>query len=232
MWSWHIACLCATTFRIIKNSSCIVHDPFMFDCYRKIVRKRRSMFKKLPSVGDYHKEVSMKAILYILMVTAPLMYMVGCQSLSSVPRSGEMKEIFIGEELSHAELSVNAGDEVRWTNRNMVPVRIEFLEPIDGKLSCHNNFGGVLNGRNAATLGPNESASLCFREPIDSRYVVRPINSRYSTMGAHFPDKKITVAGTIRVGGEVGRASAQELPAAEATDIRRTGSGSVCSQLC
>ena len=81
----------------------------------------------------------------------------------------------------------------------------------------------------------NESASLCFREPIDSKYVVRPIHSRYSTMGAHFPDKKITVAGTIRVGGEVGRASAQELPATistESTDIRRTGSGSVCSQLC
>lgn len=168
------------------------------------------MFKKLPSVGDYHKEVSMKAILYILMVTAPLMYMVGCQSLSSVPRSGEMKEIFIGEELSHAELSVNTGDEVRWTNTRMVPVRIEFLEPVDGKLSCHNNFGGFFTGRNAATLGPNESASLCFREPINSRYVVRPISSRYSTMGSHSPNTKIIEAGVIRVGEVVGQASVQK----------------------
>ena len=173
----------------------------------------------------------MKAVVYIVIVAAQLMYMVGCQSLPSVPRSGEMKEIFVGENLSHTELSVSTGDEVRWTNKRMVPVRIEFLEPVDGKLSCHNNFGGFFNGRNAATLGPNESASLCFREPIDSKYVVSPISSRYSTMGSSFPDKKITVAGTIKVGGVVGQASAQKLPATIPTDIK-TGSGSVCSQLC
>lgn len=173
----------------------------------------------------------MKAVVYMVIVAAQLMYMVGCQSLPSGLRSGEMKEIFVGENLSPAELSVNTGDEVRWTNNSMVPVRIEFLESVDGKLSCHNNFGGVLAGRNAATLGPNESASLCFREPIDSKYVVRPISSRYSTMGSHLPNKTIIATGTIRVGGVVGRASTQELPATISTDIR-TGSGPVCSQLC
>jgi plastocyanin len=173
----------------------------------------------------------MKAVVYLAILTAPLLYMVGCQSLPSAPRSGEMKEIAIGENLSPAELRVNTGDEVRWTNKHMVPVRIEFLEPVEGKLSCHNNFGGVMTGRNAVTLGPNESASLCFREPVDSKYVVRPIASRYSTMGSHMSDKKITLAGTIRVDGVVGRASTQELPATVPTDIR-PGSGSVCSQLC
>jgi plastocyanin len=160
----------------------------------------------------------MKAVVYIVMVAAPLMFMVGCQSLSSVPRGGEMKEIFVGRDLSPAELHVKTGDEVRWTNKGMVPVRIEFLEPVEAKLSCHNNFGGFLTGRNAVTLGPNESASLCFREPIDSKYVVRPISSRYSTMGFPVPDKKITVAGVIRVGGVEGRASAQELPTTKSID--------------
>ncbi len=173
----------------------------------------------------------MKAVVYFAILTAPLLYMAGCQSLPSAPRSGEMKEIVIGENLSPTELSVNTGDEVRWTNKHMVPVRIEFLEPVDGKLSCHNNFGGVMTGRNAVTLGPNESASLCFREPIDSKYVVRPIASRYSTMGSRVSDEKLTIAGTIRVDGVVGRASVQELPATKSTDIR-TGSRSMCNQLC
>ena len=173
----------------------------------------------------------MKAVIYLAILTAPLLYMVGCQSLPSAPRSGEMKEIVIGENLSPAELHVNTGDEVRWTNNSMVPVRIEFLGSVDGKLSCHNNFGGVLAGRNAATLGPNESASLCFREQVDSKYVVRPISSRYSTMGSHLPNKTIIATGVIRVGEIAGRASAQELPATIPTDIR-TGSGPVCSQLC
>lgn len=173
----------------------------------------------------------MKAVVYLAILTAPLLYMVGCQSLPSAPRSGEVKEIVIGENLSPAELRVNTGDEVRWTNKHMVPVRIEFLEPVEGKLSCHNNFGGVMTGRNAVTLGPNESASLCFREPVDSKYVVHPIASRYSTMGGSFPDTKIAIAGTIRVGGVVGQASAEEQPAAIPTDMK-TGSGSVCHQLC
>ncbi len=173
----------------------------------------------------------MKAVIYLAILTAPLLYMVGCQSLPSAPRSGEMKEIVIGEILSPAELRVNTGDEVRWTNNSMVPVRIEFLESVDDKLSCHNNFGGVLAGRNAATLGPNESASLCFREQVDSKYVVRPISSRYSTMGSHLPNKTIIATGVIKVGEVTGRASAQELPATIPTDIR-TGSGPVCHQLC
>lgn len=171
----------------------------------------------------------MKAVVYSIIVAAQLM--VGCQSLPSAPRSGEMKEIVIGENLSPTELSVNTGDEVRWTNKHMVPVRIEFLEPVDGKLSCQNNFGGFFTGRNAATLGPNESASLCFREPIDSKYVVLPISSRYSTMGSHMFNKNITLAGTIRVDGIVGLASVQELPAIKFTDTK-TGSGSICNQLC
>jgi hypothetical protein len=173
----------------------------------------------------------MKAVVYIVIVTAQFMYMVGCQSISSAPRGGEIQEIFVGRDLSPAELNVKTGDEVRWTNKLMVPVRIELLEPVDAKLSCHNNFGGFFTGRNAVTLGPNESASLCFREPIDSKYVVRPISSRYSTMGSSFPNNKITMAGVIRVGGDVGQASAQELPATIPTELR-TGSGPVCSQPC
>jgi hypothetical protein len=202
----------------MKNSSCIVHDPFMFDCHSWIAQGTVDQFSQFDQHWDYHKEVYMKALVYIVMVAAPLIYMVGCQSIPSVPRGGEMKEIVVGENLVPTELRVNTNDEVRWTNKGMVPVRIEFLEPVDGKLSCHNNFGGFFTGRNAVTLGPNESASLCFREPIDSKYVVRPISSRYSTMRSHVPDKKITVAGTIRVDGVEGRASAHELPTTKSID--------------
>jgi plastocyanin len=131
-----------------------------------------------------------------------LLAVIGCQSLPTVTRSGEVKDVTIREGLSSAELQVNAGDEIRWTNKRMAPARIVFLDPISDKLSCRNNFGGFLKNGQEATLEPNQSASICFREPGTIRYVVR--------MQSAIPSGQVSESGRIQIGASPGRTSAQE----------------------
>ena len=100
-----------------------------------------------------------------------------CQSLPSFSRSGEVRDIAISNSLSAAAILVNVGDEIRWTNKLMTPVRIIFLDYVLNKLSCRSNFGGHFYSGADAALRPNESASLCFYKPGAIRYVVRTEHS-------------------------------------------------------
>lgn len=136
--------------------------------------------------------------LFIMM----LLTLSACQSLPSVTRTGEVKDVMIHEGLSSAELQVNAGDEIRWTNKRMAPARIVFLDPVSDKLSCRNNFGGFLSRSSEAVLQPNQSASVCFRDPGTIRYVVR--------MESALPTGQVSESGRIQIGAPPGRTSAQE----------------------
>ena len=78
--------------------------------------------------------------------------------MPSVTRSGDLQDIFVKDSVSLSELRVNAGDEVRWTNKRMEPIQIVFFEPVRDRISCRNNFGGYFTGGTEATLDPNESA--------------------------------------------------------------------------
>jgi hypothetical protein len=131
-----------------------------------------------------------------------LVFMGGCENMPTVTRTGDVKDIIIGDNLSAAEVSVNPGDEVRWINKRTAPVRIIFLDPVlHEKLSCKNNLGGWMSRGDTARLGTNETASACFREVGQFQYTVR-MNSTLTT-------GEINVPGLIRVGGKQGDAAAQ-----------------------
>lgn len=131
--------------------------------------------------------VFIKGLICSVITVTQFLLVMGCEGLPTVTRSGKVKEFFFRGNLSpleltvhdgdeirwvnqRAELRVHVGDEVRWVNQRMAPIRIVFLDPVQDKVSCLSNFNGRFN--NEATLGPNESASLCFREPTYSKYVV------------------------------------------------------------
>jgi plastocyanin len=65
-------------------------------------------------------------------------------------------------------LSVQAGDEVRWVNQRSLPVTVEFLEGALADVSCEEGFSqralSNLRGRRqeSTTIAPNATASLCF----------------------------------------------------------------------
>jgi plastocyanin len=135
-----------------------------------------------------------------------VLLILGCQSMPTVTRTGEVKDIIIGDKLSSEELTVSPGDEVRWVNKRTAPVRIVLLDPItDKQLSCKDNFGGWMTRSDTAKLGMNESASVCFRNPGYVRYTVR--------MQSAMPSGEINVPGVLKIGSVTG----QGMPSSKTT---------------
>lgn len=95
-----------------------------------------------------------------------------CYHLPESTRDGDTKEVFIHEQSTFGALQINAGDEMRWTNRQLVPIRITVLDYVLNNLVCRRNFSGHYYSGADTNLLPNESASLCFREPGIVRYTV------------------------------------------------------------
>jgi len=144
----------------------------------------------------------MNSTRYVGIGLLALVFMVGCENLPTVTRTGDVKDVIIEDDLSAAEISVNPGDEVRWINKRTGPVRIVFLDPVlNDKLSCKNNLGGVVTRGDTVRLATNETASVCFRDVGQFLYTLR-ISSGL-TIG------EINVPGVIKVGGKQGDAAAQ-----------------------
>jgi plastocyanin len=131
-----------------------------------------------------------------------LLFVLGCQAVPTVTRTGDVKDVIIGDDLSSREIAVNTGDEVRWINKRTQPVRVIFLDAgLAEQLSCKNNVGGWMTPSDTAKLGKNETASACFRDPGYFRYIVR--------MESALTTGDINVQGVIKVGGQGGQAAAQ-----------------------
>jgi hypothetical protein len=156
----------------------------------------------------------MASIRYLGIGLAALVFMGGCESTPTVTRTGDVKDIIIGDNLTATEVSVNPGDEVRWINKRTAPVRLVFLDPAaNEKMSCKNNLGGWMSRSDTTNLATNETASACFREVGQVQYTVR--------MKSALTTGEINVPGLIRVGGKQGDAAAQ---------TREQGKGRTSSQ--
>jgi hypothetical protein len=137
----------------------------------------------------------MSSIRYLGISLVALVFLGGCESTPTVTRSGDVKDIIIGDNLSSGEVVASPGDEVRWVNKRTAPVRIVFLDSVsDKQFSCKNNFGGLMTPSNTAKLDMNETASACFRDPGYVRYTVRMKSA--DTTG------ELNVPGVIKVGGQ------------------------------
>lgn len=107
------------------------------------------------------------------MASTVLLVLAACQDMPTFTHSGDVKTITIEDRLSDAAVQVHAGDQIRWTNMSIASVRITFLDYVLNKVSCRHNFSGHFYSGAEASLQPNQSASMCFREPGTIRYVVR-----------------------------------------------------------
>jgi plastocyanin len=150
---------------------------------------------------------------HIMMVGSALLILTGCQStgmgggsgMPTVTRTGMVKDIVIRESVSPTTLTVNPGDEIRWINKRQGGARVVFLDPVTEQLSCQRNFGGIMGAdRNqyTASLGSNDSASLCFRNAGEVKYVVRADSTD--------PTGEVNIPGSITVGGNNERSSARD----------------------
>jgi plastocyanin len=133
----------------------------------------------------------------ILMLTACQHMGMGGDSMPTVTRTGEVKDVVIRDTVSPVTLTVNPGDEIRWINKRQGNARVVFLEPVEGQLSCQRGFGGLLSANKnqyTAKLGANDSASVCFKSPMEIKYVVRA--------ESNLPTGEENISGTITIGGQ------------------------------
>ena len=145
-----------------------------------------------------------------IMLGSALLMLAGCQSIGgegmpTLTRTGEVKDVIIRDVVEPTSVTVNPGEEVRWINKRQGDVRVIFLNPMTENLACQRNFGGMMGfgtKRNeySAKLSPNDTASVCFRDAGEVKYVVR------ATSGDPIGEQNI--AGTIQIGGD--RAAARE----------------------
>ena len=144
--------------------------------------------------------------MYVQRIILPsaLLLLAGCQTIGgegmpTLTRTGEVKDVVISEGVEPTSLTVSPGDEIRWINKRQGVVRVIFLSPMTENLACQRHFGGRMGfgtKRNeySARLRPNKTASVCFREAGEVRYVVRAESSNSSG--------EQNVAGTISIGPE------------------------------
>lgn len=159
-----------------------------------------------------------------IILGSALLMLAGCQSIGgeSMPtltRTGEVRDVIIREGVEPTSVTVNPGDEVRWINKRQGDVRVIFLNPVTENLTCQRNFGGPMGfgtKRNeyAAKLSTNESASICFRDPGEVKYVVRAASND--------PIGEQNIAGNIQIGGrDTARGSTVEKEERRASEERR-----------
>jgi plastocyanin len=116
----------------------------------------------------------------------------GSSGLHDTSRTGKIHDInIIGNEVTPKKVVVHPGDEIRWVNHRMAPVRVAFTDPLDQKLSCERNFAMMTGVRHTTKIDANESASLCFAGPGMMIYMVR--------MEAAVPGNEIIDSGSIEI---------------------------------
>lgn len=134
---------------------------------------------------------------------AGLLILAGCQSVGggetmpTITRTGEVKDIIIREDVSPTTVTVNPGDEIRWINKRQGSARVVFLDPVMDTLSCQRNFGSWMGSNRqqyTATLSTNDTASVCFRSGGQIKYVIRADS-------ATVPSGELNIPGTISVAG-------------------------------
>ena len=138
-------------------------------------------------------------------IIAFAMTLSACQSMGlgggggipTVTRTGEVKDIIIQDDVSPAVVTANPGDEIRWINKRQGDARVIFLLPVEGQLSCQRGFGGLMSANKnqyTAKLDSNETASVCFKFPLEIKYVVRA--------ESNLPSGEINIPGMINIGGK------------------------------
>ncbi|MDF2756500.1 MAG: uncharacterized protein K0S94_2091, partial [Nitrospira sp.] len=84
-----------------------------------------------------------------IILASGLLMLTGCQtiggeSMPTLTRTGEVKDVVIRDVVEPTSLTVNPGDEVRWINKRQGTVRVIFLNPMTENLACQRHFGGMM----------------------------------------------------------------------------------------
>lgn len=134
----------------------------------------------------------------ILAVAGTSTLLTSCQDLGwgrvqmpTTTRTGVVREVVILDTASPSVIIAHPGDEIRWINKRQGAAKVVFLDPVEAQLSCRAGFGswrGANPNQFAADIGPNKSASVCFKTTQKAKYLIEAdstrIRSEQSMQGA------------------------------------------------
>lgn len=115
-------------------------------------------------------------------VGSALIILTGCQhspptnSLPTLTRTGEVKDVVIQDTVSPGSVVAGPGDEIRWINKRQTDVQVTVLSPAREELTCQRNFRGMMGADHheyIANVERNDTAGVCFRNPTEFQYIVR-----------------------------------------------------------
>lgn len=123
-----------------------------------------------------------------------LLLVTGCAGLPETTRTAVIHEVKMGDKMAPADLTVRVGDEIRFVNQRMLPVRIEIPGLNAEMLSCERNFSNFIGQvREVAVLSAHQTANLCFSKGAVISFIAR--------MTSAGPGGMAIESGTIRVVG-------------------------------
>lgn len=100
--------------------------------------------------------------------------MAACAGLPEISRTQVVRDIKVDLQLLPQDLTVAPGDEVRWVNLRKEWILVQIPELDSDDLVCEIGFtnwrGRMLE---SVRIEPNQSASLCFKDPADVLFNVR-----------------------------------------------------------
>lgn len=118
--------------------------------------------------------------------------MVACAGIPEISRTQVVRDIKVEMQLQPDDLTVEPGDEVRWVNLRNEWILVQIADLDSSDLQCERGFSNWHGAMvESVKVQPNESVSLCFREPGIVLYNVR---AETSVGGG-----KVVLPGTVRV---------------------------------
>ena len=105
----------------------------------------------------------------LIIVIGTAIVISGCTTLPETTRTGEVRDVQIEANVSPEIARARPGDEVRWINRRLAPVKVVLLDTRKDILSCLRGF----SDDGTAIIAAGQTASICFSKAGEVKYHVR-----------------------------------------------------------
>jgi plastocyanin len=93
----------------------------------------------------------------------------GCSTIPETTRTGEVRDVQVEANVSPEIARARPGDEVRWINRRLAPIKVVLLDTKKDSVSCSRGF----SDDGTATIAAGQTASICFSKAGEVKYHVR-----------------------------------------------------------
>ncbi len=104
-----------------------------------------------------------------LIVVVGTAIITGCSTIPETTRTGEVRDVHIEANVAPEIARARPGDEIRWVNHRLAPVKVVLLDTKKDSLSCKRGF----SDEGIAVVAAGQTASICLSKAGEVKYHVR-----------------------------------------------------------